>query len=845
MLTITYSGKTTAYDIEIIAKSLSRIEVSTLPDKTKYFQSKDNLDVEGGKITLYYNDNSSEIIDMTEAMVSGFDNTKTGFQTLTVTYNGKTATFKVEIIVKSVSSITVSTLPDKTEYTQNQDTLDVTGGKITVNYNDGTSEIINLTSDMVSGFDNSTVGTKTLTVTYGDKSTTYKIEIVESSENEFAGGDGTENNPYLISTMEHLDNVRKYPSAYFKLLKDISIISIPNWEPIDLYSGNFDGNGHYIYGLRINVPEAENYSDFGLFGHVGDSVIKNLGVVDSEISVEVSGSNSDLSVSIGGIAGTINNTTIENCYFDGNITASASLTGESDYASASVMAGGISGFVYGNSVISECYNISNIKATANAESSYDYSFVGGIAGNLNEGEIKNCYNIGNMYSDGHSGGISGKTNGTENNPMGKIINCYNIGEVISTDYYSGGISGVIYDSAENCYYLDNISKGTESGYGDMTCCTLEEMKQQETFEGFDFETVWTMEGEDKYLLPKLRRTHTIFTKSLYSIEVSTLPSKTEYIAGTDNLDVAGGKLTLNYNTGISEIIDLTSDMVSGFDNNKEGTQVLTVTYSNKTTTFEVTVLHVHNSDGDWHFDENNHWKVCTDTNCGEIIDSTKSEHDFVWMVDKQATQEETGLMHEECSVCGYIRNENTEIPVLDHVHFGIEHHDALEATCHSTGNIEYWTCSSNQCSGKYYIDADCKTEKKTITIPINPENHAGETEIQNYIKETCTEDGYSGDIVCKSCGVIIEAGTVILKHGHVYENGECIECGLRDPSAIIGDVNMDGVIAIIDVTLIQKFIANLDILEDFSEALADVDGNGIITTEDVTLIQIMIANGTV
>ncbi|MEE0762082.1 MAG: bacterial Ig-like domain-containing protein [Acutalibacteraceae bacterium] len=845
MLTITYSGKTTSYDVEIIAKSLSRIEVSTLPDKTKYFQSKDNLDVEGGKITLYYNDNSSEIIDMTEAMVSGFDNTKTGFQTLTVTYNGKTATFKVEIIVKSVSSITVSTLPDKTEYAQNQDTLDVTGGKITVNYNDGTSEIINLTSDMVSGFNNSTVGTKTLTVTYGGKSTTYKIEIVESSENEFAGGDGTEDNPYLISTMEHLDNVRKYPSAYFKLLKDISIISIPNWEPIDLYSGNFDGNGHYIYGLRINVPEAENYSDFGLFGHVGDSVIKNLGVVDSEISVEVSGSNSDLSVSIGGIAGTINNTTIEKCYFDGNITASASLTGENDYASASVSAGGISGFVYGSSVISECYNISNIKATANAESSYDYSFVGGIAGNLYEGEVKNCYNIGNMHSDGYSGGISGKTEGYEDNPLGKIINCYNTGEITSTDYYSGGISGVIYDSAENCYYLDNISKGTESGYDDMTCCTLEEMKQQETFEGFDFETVWTMEGEDKYLLPKLRRTHTIFTKSLYSIEVSTLPNKTEYIVGTDNLDVAGGKLTLNYNTGISEIIDLTSDMVSGFDNNKEGNQVLTVTYGNKTTTFEVTVLHVHNSDGDWHFDENNHWKVCADENCGEIIDSTKAEHDFVWIIDKQATQEETGLMHEECSVCGYIRNENTEIPVLDHVHFGIEHHDVLEATCHSTGNIEYWTCSSNQCSGKYYIDADCKTEIKTITIPINPENHAGETEIQNYIKETCTEDGYSGDIVCKSCGVIIEAGTVISKHGHVYENGECIECGLRDPSAIIGDVNMDGVIAIIDVTLIQKFIANLDILEDFSEALADVDGNGRITTEDVTLIQIMIANGTV
>lgn len=840
-LTITYSGKTTSYDVEIVAKSLSRIEVSTLPDKTKYFQNKENLDVSGGKISLHYNDDTSEIIDMTEDMVSGFDNTKTGSQTLTVTYNGKTATFKIEVISKSVSSIMVSTLPDKTEYIQNQDTLDVTGGKITVYYNDGTNEIINLTSNMVSGFDNSTVGTKTLTVTYGGKSTSYKIEIVNSTENEFAGGDGTEDNPYLISTMEHLDNVRKYPSAYFKLLKDISIISISNWEPIDLYSGNFDGNGHYIYGLRINVPEAENYSDFGLFGHVGDSVIKNLGVVDAEISVEVSGSNSDLSVSIGGIAGTINNTNIENCYFDGNITASASLIGENDYATANVTAGGISGFVYGSSVISECYNISNIKATANAESSYDYSFVGGIAGNLSEGEIRNCYNTGNMYSDGYSGGISGKTEGYENNPMGKMINCYNIGEVSSTDYYSGGISGAVYDSAENCYYLDNISKGTESGYGDMTCCTLEEMKQQETFEGFDFETVWTMEGEDKYLLPKLRRTHTIFTKSLYSINVSTLPNKTEYAAGTDELDVSGGKLTLNYNTGISEIIDLTVDMVSGFDNSKEGSQILTVTYGEKTTTFEITVLHIHISDGDWYFDNESHWKVCSDKDCGEIIDETKASHSFEWIIDKQATQEETGLMHEECTVCGYVRNENTEIPVIDHAHFGIVHHDAVAATCHSTGNVEYWTCSSDKCQGKYYGDSECSVEIKTIIIPIDPDNHDGESEIQNAVAETCTEDGYTGDLVCLSCGQIIEKGTVIPKHGHNYENGACTECGILDPAYQIGDVNMDGVINIYDVTLIQMYIANLDISDKFSKALADLNNNGIIEISDVTSVQKIIA----
>lgn len=656
-------------------KTLTSIELTSIPAKTKYLQGKDNLDVTGGKLTLKYSDGTSEIIDLSADMVSGFDNTKTGSQTLTINYGGKTTSYDIEITAKSLSRIEVSTLPDKTKYFQNKDNLDVTGGKITLYYNNGTSEIINLTSGMVSGFDNSTVGIKTLTVTYGGKSTTYKIEIVKSTENEFAGGDGTKDNPYLVSTKEHLNNVRKYPSAYFKLLNDIDISSISNWEPIgnsyEKFTGNFDGSGHAVYGLKINVSEAEDISYFGLFGYVKDGVIKNLGVMNSEISVEASGSNYDLSVYTGGIAGSINNTTVENCCFDGNITVSANSLCKDDYAAASVSAGGISGSVYEGSLISKCYNSGNITATSESVSSYDYSYAGGIAGNLYAGEIKNCYNVGNMYSDGYSGGISGKTEGNENNPMGKIINCYNIGEIMSTDYYSGGISGAVYGSAENCYYLDTISKGTESGFGDMTSCTLEEMKQQKTFEGFDFKTVWTMDGNTGYLLPKLRGMSTVFTESLYSIEISTLPDKTEYSYGNDKLDVTGGRVTLNYNSGRSEIIDLTADMVSGFDINKTGRQTLTVTYEGKTAAFEITVI---------------------------------------------------------------------------------------------------------------YID-----------------------------------------------------------HEHNYENGACTECGALDPAYKIGDVNMDGVINIYDVTLIQIYIAKLDINDKFSKALADLNNNDIIDISDVTSVQKIIA----
>ena len=52
--------------------------------------------------------------------------------------------------------------------------------------------------------------------------------------------------------------------------------------------------------------------------------------------------------------------------------------------------------------------------------------------------------------------------------------------------------------------------------------------------------------------------------------------------------------------------------------------------------------------------------VCGETTKGEAI--AKKEHNWNWVIDKEATAKETGLKHEECSVCGEKRNENTVIP---------------------------------------------------------------------------------------------------------------------------------------------------------------------------------------
>ena len=52
--------------------------------------------------------------------------------------------------------------------------------------------------------------------------------------------------------------------------------------------------------------------------------------------------------------------------------------------------------------------------------------------------------------------------------------------------------------------------------------------------------------------------------------------------------------------------------------------------------------------------------------CGQT-DEAFQPHEFVWVIDREPTEEETGLKHEEC-FCGYRRSENTEIPKKEHEH---------------------------------------------------------------------------------------------------------------------------------------------------------------------------------
>ncbi len=152
----------------------TRIEVSHMPTKTRYFVGEP-FDTTGLVITVYYADNTST--QATGYTLSSPDMSVYGNKTVTVTFDEKTVDFS--ILVVDISGIEVKTMPVKTEYPKG-DVFDTTGLSILVKYTDGTSETIT-TGFEVSGFDSSSVGEKTITVTCKTHATTFKVIVYDLS----------------------------------------------------------------------------------------------------------------------------------------------------------------------------------------------------------------------------------------------------------------------------------------------------------------------------------------------------------------------------------------------------------------------------------------------------------------------------------------------------------------------------------------------------------------------------------------------------------------------------------------------------------------------------------------
>lgn len=153
---------------------IASITVSKMPDKTTYYQ-KELFDETGLEISGTAS--TGETVNVTDYELSGFDSSSAGTKTITVTASGKTTTFDITVSEASITAISVTTMPTKTNYHIGKE-FNSTGIVVTATASDGNT--IDVTKDCTySGFDSSSPKTNTITVTYGILTTTFDITIMQ------------------------------------------------------------------------------------------------------------------------------------------------------------------------------------------------------------------------------------------------------------------------------------------------------------------------------------------------------------------------------------------------------------------------------------------------------------------------------------------------------------------------------------------------------------------------------------------------------------------------------------------------------------------------------------------
>ena len=211
-------------------------------------------------------------------------------------------------------------------------------------------------------------------------------------------------------------------SGHYALGGNIDAIATSGWSagagftpiggPGTQFYGTFNGLGHTISNLTINLPTTDNV---GLFGYTAaGSSISNVGLVGGSVI----GNNS-----VGGLVG-LNIGTVSNSY------ATVSVTGDMAHGH---YIGGLVGYNYNT--------VSNSHATGNVSGNY---YVGGLVG-LNErdvlvvsngGTVSNSYATGNVTGGSHDALVNASTGAD----IGGLVG-HNLGGTVSSSHATGNVSG--------------------------------------------------------------------------------------------------------------------------------------------------------------------------------------------------------------------------------------------------------------------------------------------------------------------------------------------------------------------------------------------------------------------
>ena len=167
--------------------------------------------------------------------------------------------------------------------------------------------------------------------------------------------------------------------------------------------------------------------------------------------------------------------------------------------------------------------------------------------------------------------------------------------------------------------------------------------------------------------------------------------------------------------------------------------------------------------------------ICTATKTEAV---KKLGHRYILTKRDKPTCESDGILYGKCSRCSKtITQQDTKNPALGH-----DWKDNRDGTA---------TCSRESCGKKHTHDLDSGTttveptctaagEKEYCCIYANCPYKKTESlkatghknkETRNYKKPTCQEEGYTGDIYCKDCGILLSSGKVTKKYDHDWDSG--------------------------------------------------------------------------
>lgn len=294
-------------------------------------------------------------------------------------------------------------------------------------------------------------------------SLSFTVGITFAKSADFKHGEGTESNPFIISTPSELNMVRYHRDAYFLQTANLDMSDFGQFAPIGSvtfpFTGHYNGGKYSITNMTIDSDD----NNVGLFSVIYNGTVENLKIIDSNITG---------AYNVGAIAGT-NKGILQGCVVNSKISGIGAV-------------GGISGLNSTRGMIMECGNLGVIENESG-------KYFGGISG-INDGIIENCYNHGdisiNSNDSVYSGGLVGYNNGGQN---AEINTSYSIG--LLGGKARGQIAGDNNGKINDCYFEENNFNLVSSFNNGQIVRTKSLIKDDfikaESFVGWnDFNDIW-------------------------------------------------------------------------------------------------------------------------------------------------------------------------------------------------------------------------------------------------------------------------------------------------------------------------------------------------------------------